>query len=92
MTEGADSQQHGRPLGRDEAEGHVLSGPAAALRGNAGGLRTPVLHHRERLLEGVGHRGLSVKGHRHLCAHTGTQERGGTERFQCRKRLFLKQD
>lgn len=63
LAEGADGQEHGRPLGGDEAEGHVLSGSAAALRGNAGGLRAPVLHHRERLLECIGHRGLHVEGH-----------------------------
>lgn len=70
LAEGADGQQHGRPLGGGEAEGHVLPGSAAALRGDAGGLRAAVLHHREGLLERVGHRGLHVEGHRHLCAHT----------------------
>lgn len=77
LAEGADGQQHGRPLGRGEAEGHVLSGSAAALRGDAGGLRAAVLHHREGLLERVGHRGLRVEGHRHLCVEE-KKERGGT--------------
>ena len=54
LAEGADGQQHGGALGGQEAEGHTLSGPAA-LSGHTGGLGTPVLHHRERLLEGVGH-------------------------------------
>lgn len=63
LAEGADSQQHGGPLGGDEAEGYVLSGPAAAFCGNTGGLRASVLHHREGLLESVGHRGLHVEGH-----------------------------
>lgn len=45
LAEGADSQQHGWALGRDEGEGHVLSGPAAALSGNTGGLGASVLHH-----------------------------------------------
>ena len=65
LAEGADAQQHGGPLGGEEAEGHVLPG-SAALSGHAGGLRAPVLHDREGLLEGVGDRGLAVKGHRHL--------------------------
>lgn len=75
LAEGADGEQHGRPLGGDEAEGGVLSGPAAAFCRNAGGLRASVLHHREGLLEGVGHRGLHVEGHRHLCrTHTQRKE------------------
>lgn len=45
LAEGADSEQHGRPLGGDKAEGDVLSGPAAALGGHAGGVRASVLHH-----------------------------------------------
>lgn len=74
LAEGAERQQHGRPLGGDEAEGHVLSGSAAALRGDAGRLGASVLHHREGLLERVDHRGLGVEGHGHLCAHTHTNE------------------
>ena len=77
LTEGADAQQHGGPLGGEEAEGHVLPG-SAALSGHAGGLRAPVLHDREGLLEGVGDRGLAVKGHRHLW-RTATQGEGEEE-------------
>lgn len=77
LAEGADSEQHGRSLGGDEAQGHVLSG--SAVRGGGGGLRASVLHHREGLLEGVGDGGLSVEGHGHLCADTGKQKR----RFSC---------
>lgn len=98
LAEGADGQQHGGPLGGGEAEGHVLSGSAAALRGDAGRLRAAVLHHREGLLERVGHRGLHVEGHRHLCAHNTThthtcrrvERKEGNkrkERDQCREPL-----
>lgn len=76
LAEGADSEQHGWSLGGDEAQGHVLSG--SAVRGGGGGLRASVLHHWEGLLEGVGDGGLSVEGHRHLCADTGKHKR----RFQ----------
>ena len=75
LAEGADSQQHGGPLGGDEAEGYVLSGPAAAFCGNTGGLWASVLHHREGLLESVGHRGLHVEGHWHLCTHRDTDKK-----------------
>lgn len=68
LAEGANCQQHGWPLRGNKAEGHVLPGPA--LCECTGGLRAPVLHHWERLLEGVGHWGLSVKGHWHLCRDT----------------------
>ena len=74
LAEGADGQQHGGTLGGEETEGHVLSG-SAALPGHTGGLRAPVLHDREGLLEGVGHRGLPVEGHRHLCARGGGRRR-----------------
>lgn len=94
LAEGADSEQHGRPLGGDEAEGHVLSGSAAALRGNTGRLRASVLHHREGLLEGVGHRGLHVEGHGHLCTQRDTGKRKEEEVSVPRALLqqFLKRD
>lgn len=54
LAEGADSEQHGRAVCGHEAESYVLSGPAA-LSVDSGRQGAPVLHHRERLLEGVGH-------------------------------------
>ena len=90
LAEGADAQQHGRPLGGEEAEGHVLPGPAA-LPGHAGGLRAPVLHDREGLLEGEGDRGLAVKGHRHLWK-TKTQGEGEEEEKGILLNVFKEED
>lgn len=69
LAEGADSEQHGRALCGHEDESNVLSGPAV-LSVDTGGLEATVLYHRERLLEGVGQRRLSVKRHRHRCMDT----------------------
>lgn len=55
LADGADGQQHGRPLKSYKAESHILSGFAAASSGNTGGLGASVLRHREGLLKGVGH-------------------------------------